>query len=211
MTVIKKIDFYDVFKGKKVIVVGPSGSLLNDCKNIDVDSYDVVCRLNSHYRMIEKHGNVIGKRLDVLFHALQPYQISEKEVKSWNNMNFHLVARIANPVYLQKVKNFGYNKKVYNIPSKLLSETRRKMKCNPSTGVLAILDAFHYEAKEVHAIGFDFYQTLYQTKKDESFRKKILDNRIGNHNPRKQLAEFKKLMRGNESFFPHGKLKELMK
>lgn len=204
-------DFNDVFQGKRVVVVGPAGCLFNDCKNIDVDSFDIVSRINGHYKMCKKHGNIIGKRTDVLYHAFESFQYDTNDIQTWNNTDTILVSRDANPVKLKRVKTMGYNKYIDNIPFKMLQKYRKELQSNPSTGVLAIFHALSFKASEVYAVGFDFYQTLYQTKNDNNLRYKIIENKIGNHNPRRQLEQFKRVMENCKNFHPIGKLKDLMK
>lgn len=199
-----------VFKDKRIIIVGPAACLSEDCKNIDIDSFDVVCRLNTHHRM-RFNNPIVGKRLDVLFHALEKFQYDKKEVEYWENNNFSLISRVHHPIRYNIIKKLGYTKKIYHIPTPILVNCRKILECNPNTGVMSIYHALHYEASEVHAIGFDFYQTLYLTKKDEKFRKEVLDNKIGNHDPKKQLKLFKKAIKEVPNFYPHGKLKELLK
>jgi hypothetical protein len=204
-------DFSKVFEGKTAIVVGPAGCLLNDCQKLDVDSFDIVCRLNGHHRMCKKHGDIIGTRTDILYHAFEGFQYSADDVKEWVDSGLILVARNPQVNKLARVRKLGFDRYIDNIPSTMITKYKRELKCNPSTGVLAIFHALHFGASEVHAVGFDFYQTLYQTQKNEATRRKILNNKVGNHHPRKQLIEFKRVMKTCKNFFPHGKMKELMK
>lgn len=204
-------NFNDVFQGKRTIIVGPAACLLKDCEKIDVDSFDIVCRLNSHYKMCNKYGDNIGKRTDVLYHAFESFQYNSTDITLWNNSNIILVSRDANPVKLKRLKKMGCEKYIDNIPFKMLQKYKKELQSNPNTGILAIFHALAFKASEVHAVGFDFYQTLYQTKNDNNLRHKIIENKVGNHNPRRQLEQFKRVMRNCKNFYPIGKMKELMK
>ena len=64
-------DIATLLDGKNVIIVGPSSNVLSDCSGIDVDSYDIVVRVNSHQEHLKKHKEM-GKRTDISYHCMNP-------------------------------------------------------------------------------------------------------------------------------------------
>src|SRR3989344_7730832 len=60
-----------MFKGKRVILVGPSVSLKNSNMGTIIDSYDVVCRIKKSYPVDPKDHKDLGTRTDVLVSHLK--------------------------------------------------------------------------------------------------------------------------------------------
>jgi hypothetical protein len=210
--------FSDYLKDKNIIIVGPSQHVYDDCKEIDVNSYDVIVRLNKHFKYKPGDHKIVGKRTDVLYHCLNQDQINLEDLKLIKSNNIRLITRneineknIKNP----KIGNFiSLNKKVnldYDcIPYDFFKDLKTKLKCNPSTGVLTIMHLLSFEIKSLTVVGFDFYETLYFNKKDDKFLKTIQTNKVAGHNPKSQLAFIKDVYKNDERFKAVGRLKTIL-
>jgi hypothetical protein len=94
------------------------------------------------------------------------------------------------------------------IPHKRKMEYLSILHSNPSTGIMFILYLLSFKVKSVTVAGFDFYESLYLHKSNDSLLKQINDNKIGNHNPKVQFEYFKKCMKHEKRFIPVGRLKK---
>jgi len=210
-------DLNKYFNSKSIIIVGPSATVKDDCKEIDVNSYDIVCRLNNHWRYRKGDHNYVGKRTDVIYHCLNSNQIDKKDLEFIKNNNITLVTRneIEKTKDNKKIKNFlflneGINCPYESIPKDHFDSLKEEMKCNPSTGVLVISHILSFDIKSLTVVGFDFYRTLYMYKTDNAFLKKIQEGKISNHKPDIQLKYIKDIYKQDKRLIPIGKLKELL-
>lgn len=61
----------DYLKGKRIIIVGPSPSLLKFNKGSFIDSFDVVCRIKKSFPVQKDMESKLGKRTDILISHLK--------------------------------------------------------------------------------------------------------------------------------------------
>jgi len=201
----------DFYKDKKVIVIGPSEGAPKEVEQVNLDDYDYVIRLNDHFYDSDKHG--LGKRTDIIYHSLLSGQYNKDHLTYLIKHNIKLIARYCSP----NKKIDGYLRMCGDETPDwyLFNEGRAKrcpivLKCCPSTGILAIYDALTDGAKEVAALGFDFYETFYTERPIETMKPKSISRIInGNHRPATQLRNFTKWAMCNRRFNPIGRFKEL--
>jgi len=69
-----------IFKGKKVALVGNAESLLSQDKGSDIDSHDIVCRINLGPNLCgtKSHGN----KTDVLFFSMPEWATDDDKLNS---------------------------------------------------------------------------------------------------------------------------------
>jgi hypothetical protein len=209
-------EFSNKVRGKKVLVIGPAKCVLDDLKNIKVDDFDYICRLNLHWRIPKADQEILGNRTDILYHCFNIDQYSVDDIYKWKqDENLMLISRDCPifhksyrkiQVFAERNKNVGL--KYASIPNSFFKKYQRKFKgINPSTGVIAILHLCSLDAI-VYAVGFDFYQTLYWNKTDD---KQLINIHKTDHKPKQQLRYFKKEIKKFKKFTALGKLKELLK
>ena len=87
------IKYSEYVADKDVIVIGPAACVADDCDGIDVDSYDLICRLNWHWRVPKDMTRVLGSRTDILYHCFNGEQFSEADIGIWKERRFRVVAR----------------------------------------------------------------------------------------------------------------------
>lgn len=205
-------------RNKNVIIVGPAACLLDDAKLVDIGSYDIVCKLNDHWRVQPENFELLTRRTDLIVHCMGTNQYSVADLRLWKSRNIKVLSTIdfkhpgmAAHDKTQKFRltNQGVGLKLDFIPHRYKLDYQKVLKTNPSTGVMAILYLLDSGAKSVTTVGFDFYDTLYHDYKNENLLKNIQDNKVGNHNPNTQIVNFKKYVKKyGVRFKPVGKLKE---
>ena len=162
-------------ENKKICLIGNAKSIFNTEK--DIDSYDVVCRMNRGYP--KGSGKYIGSRTDVLFISTNPdiEQFKPKFIV-WCTPRI----KVLDLELKEKYKNiFSY----YNIKDWEDLYDKLDKKYRPSTGLMAIDFLIKYtKFKELHIYGFDFFKT--ESWYDQTFMS-------GSHNPefeRRIINEF---------------------
>ena len=77
-------DFLDFVKGKSVALVGPAMYLQGSKYGRDIDSYDIVARINRGVELVDFFGEDIGKKTDIVYSCLieKPANAGKIEVDS---------------------------------------------------------------------------------------------------------------------------------
>jgi len=154
----KSLDEIQEFcKGKDICLPGNANSILKEKK--DIDSFDVVCRMNRGTPRGKEA--FIGSRTDILFLSTG---MSGENIRSSFKPRFVIwmteCNRLAKPWVLENA--------IQN-PGKDWRELQKQLGMNPSTGFLA-LNFFlkRIDFKSLTIYGFDFFETKtwYNTKID---------------------------------------------
>jgi hypothetical protein len=164
-------DFADFVKGKRCIVLAPSGFLKGQGENSRrfIESFDVVVK-NTNMCEIDDQDGELGKRCDIWYGwpATEEWELSIESLQQQNIKYIRLHSNADNyknalekhlPNFMQKV---SYHKISYSIVEHArYSELVTTLNCIPFTGVLAIYDLLANGASKVFAYGHDFYRTGY--------------------------------------------------
>tara|TARA_Y200000002_G_scaffold271729_1_gene226234 strand:- start:14189 stop:14911 length:723 start_codon:yes stop_codon:yes gene_type:complete len=201
----------DFLKDKKVILVGPSESLLKNKNKEFIESFDVIVRVNRGIEPTDKYEEYIGERTDILYNCMLEHPdnggiidadyFSCKKVKFvvyHPEVDFYGKALNKDPSHLkpttiQKLKNNNIylNKINFEFYNKISSQ----VKCRPNTGYIAIFDLLNYDVKELYITGFTFYLDKFmpgykdQVDKEEFKSKCFVSQR---HNQKNLWAFLKK-------------------
>ncbi|MDA7794004.1 glycosyltransferase family 29 protein, partial [Glaciecola sp.] len=65
--------YNDLLKDKRVIIVGPSPSLVGSGKGKEIDDYDIVIRINKGFPIEEGMESDLGSRTDIHYHCLHTH------------------------------------------------------------------------------------------------------------------------------------------
>lgn len=203
----------NVFKGKKVAVIGAADSAFEKENGNYIDSFDVIVRVNKapHSWSPEK-AKFIGSRTDVLFHSFY-----ENTDSGGGPIDFELYAEqgiqfIVNPnnnikglrTHLNYFKRNLNNKITYFLPRRLC----KKMTVDfgiiiPTVGYSALYTVLNSKCKEVFITGFTFFKTPYANDYREHLKdKKANENHLkkqGIHDPGLEFILFKKELNKRES------------
>jgi hypothetical protein len=204
--VVEHKKFTELFTDKLVLIVGPSKNATKELENTSIDEYDVVCRLNWHYKNKE--------RTDAVYHCLNHDQYDVDDLKELKEKNITLITRddIHSHGGSGKIADLNHRNKetgipFYCVPDDLMRKYRKSLDCNPNTGTIAILHILSWRPEKLTAVGFDFYETLYEDKDDEEFLQELHEGKF-DHNPQTQFENFKNEIKKFDNFEPLGRLKE---
>lgn len=162
----------NLFANKKVALVGNSIGLENDVCGDEIDSHDIVCRINKGL-LNTNNTKVFGGRTDILFYS--DYRVIADVLDS-TPLDTKLICNLSNPKYVflnydtyiihENFKNYvrkitGYKE----LPAK---------KYWPSNGLTAICLILQQKPKKISLYGFDWNRnrTFYHSRKKTSRRHK---------------------------------------
>lgn len=157
-SVEKKFSKY--LENKRVVVVGPSSTVVGENQGKEIESFDVVVRLNFQWPVADELVKDIGSRMDVLYHCCNAdYFISDMFVEEFSQTKF---ACFQNNIDSRILRFYCKNK---NIPVLDVSAEYEKLNNNLqveiNTGLVAINHLLKYPLKELGIYGITFYQTPY--------------------------------------------------
>lgn len=175
--IIKKLE------GKNVCLVGNSTALLNLNKGEEIDSYDVVCRINLGWD-VSSHRKALGDKVNILFINSYYSQFGKPdsfhELKNQNVKKLSLdVAKTLHSKYKTlfcqvssvnkkggefTISKFPLNirEKCYYFPDGNRRQCEVKYEIEPSCGLQIIHYLIEYNpdiVSSLHLYGFDFKQT----------------------------------------------------
>lgn len=209
-------DLLSIVKGKRVVIVGPSPYLVGTSSGKDINSYDVVCRVNDIVPPLKLRDDY-GDRTDIIFHncgtrwmdgfrkKIAKYSEEFKKIKmgsclaikSEGNQNNYL--DWPNDYVSDVVKNFEFIN-MHKIPFYWVGvedykKLHQAISVEPSQGVLAIAVLAQYPLKELAIKGFTFY--LEGQNYDQAYFPEYREDYSGSigHNMHPQLSFFKNLLK----------------
>jgi len=193
-------NYEDIFRGKKVAIIGPSPSIYNE-ENGDYieENYDLIVRINKQWRHDQDLNKYIGKRTDILYNCMNPSEecggiMNIKHAKE-QNLNliidpimfghhmsntrdhiFHGIKRVNFYVifHLNNQNNIPFG--MINMDKYIKWDNQANTRIN--TGLLAILDVLSSDAKEVYIKGFTFFKDGYIS----NYRNKIAGKETNEEN-----------------------------
>jgi len=153
-----------IFKNKKVALVGNAESLVSQQKGSDIDSHDIVCRINLGPTLCGtgSHGN----KTDVLFFSMPEWATTDDKLP--NQVTKIHTGHCFNPCFMshQERQNFTpsiktdyfFTKEKFIFLKKQIGYTRHKTW--PSTGATAFFMCLEANPKELNLYGFDFKKSF---------------------------------------------------
>lgn len=153
----------DIFlKNKRVIIVGPSESLLIHSTKEFIHSFDIIVRINDSVNTTLIHEQKIGNRCDILYHCLN------EDMGYGGIINVELLKKI-NTQYIfypptcdmkecdqLKISNLKKFLKLQQININDWNLLSKKINTKPNLGFFAIFDLLMYDIKELFITGFTF-------------------------------------------------------
>ena len=206
--------FLDYLEDKTVALVGPAASTKGSGNGAEIDTYDIVCRLNKHSATQQKYAADIGTRSNVLFTTPNTFKYNKKagyrvfDMETIKNLNIDwcvstLPIEHTSRKHYEKgayiTKNLqmqieGAGIKFQAVPLEFRKNLHAKVRV-PSTGLSAIVYLLTAKIKKLKVFGMDFYATKMPYMEDYKpaigniSRKEIMEKLRKNntHNP---CAEF---------------------
>jgi len=134
--------------GKQIALVGNAKSLFSKHQGSEIDSKEVVCRINAGCEIIDSEHQ--GIRTDLGF--LSPPNIFKSICES--NPSFTIIH--ATSLQREEPYNIGFE----CIPKELNDEMYLKLKVRrPSTGIFVLNYLLSFKPSKIYCFGFDFKKT----------------------------------------------------
>lgn len=182
----------DVFKGKRVAVIGAADSAFEKENGEYIDSFDIIVRLNKapHSWSAEK-AKYIGSRTDILFHSFYEntesgggpidFQLYEQQgIRFIVNPNHNIKGLRTHLNYFKRNLN---NKTTYFLPRRFYEKMTVDFgKIIPTVGYSALYAVLNSKFKEVFITGFTFFKTPYAN----DYRDHLKDMEANENHLRKQ-------------------------
>ena len=161
------------FRGKRVIIIGPAETVLDDLSGSVVDEYDVVVRLNNGITLAETRPEVLGKRTDLLIHNLRETgarsagsipsaYLKDKNVgllvfPHWHSSRQRKMFRAK-----EAALKAEHGPEIRVLPPSIISGLKRALNDrSPTIGMSACVFFLGSPAAEVAIHGFTFFETAY--------------------------------------------------
>jgi hypothetical protein len=207
----------DVFKGKRVAVIGAADSAFEKENGDYIDTFDVIVRVNKapHSWSPEK-AKFIGSRTDVLFHSFYEnsdsgggpidFELYEQQgIQFIVNPNYNIKGLMTHLNYYKRNLN---NKITYLLPRRFYEKMIVDFgEIIPTVGYSALYTVLNSKCKEVFITGFTFFKTPYANDyRDHLKDMKANENHLrkqGIHDPDLEFELFKKELNKGE----HGHIK----
>ncbi len=168
-------DYFQFIKDKRVILVGPAGYMVGSGMGKEIDSYDVIIRMNLSCPVAEELKPDIGSRTDALYHlVLRRHQLNARpdlfkwhtrdEIRSWKADGVKwVVLKLSrtNPEVKRFMPVIGDIIPWTTIKKSDLDHVKRKANTGPNMGPVAMYHILAAGAKSLHVVGCDFHQTGY--------------------------------------------------
>lgn len=170
---------HDLFRGKRVIIVGPAQTVYDDLKDTDVDGFDVVVRMNSGLTLAKRNQAVLGTRTDVLFHNLNEDGVRSATAIPVEVLHTHGVRFCVFPhwsfkgskarVYRKQQELEGSGIALRVPPVRFCSRLRHDLDDHqPTVGTSAIMFFLACDVTELAIHGFTFFETPYAPTYNDS-------------------------------------------
>ena len=163
----------EAFRGRRVVIIGPAETVIEELENVDVDTFDVVVRLNNGLGLSAADPPTLGRRTDILVHnlredgdrsagaipvsVLRAYQVGQVVYPHWRTPKLR---RIYKAKQAELRRDNGPPLRL--IPPSIMVKLRSEIGDRPPTvGVSAIAFFLASPVAELAIYGFTFFETPY--------------------------------------------------
>lgn len=178
---------YDLMAGKDIVIVGPADTATKYYSGEEIDTFDVVVRVNSSLDLVENLEGSIGRRTDILYHNL-------KETGERSTGEIRLPALVGQKTRMiicptptdEKLagilkKQLKLKRAIKDFPELKFLQVRATSRfefvdlCErlggfwPTTGLACIYSVLQSQASSVTITGFTFYTSGYSGGYKQSF------------------------------------------
>lgn len=167
---MNEIEFSNLVKSKKVVIVGPADYVDN---HKTIQSYDIIIRLNRGIGM-ESTGKC-GDRTDILYHAVCTNPENGGPLPEKNTTHVRFAYPYCKPGEICSFKRSGTIREFHTVKPQLKTYNNYSIipkekyiefehlcdKSRPNTGMVAILDMLSLDIEELYITGFTLFQSNY--------------------------------------------------
>lgn len=163
----------DLFKDKKVALVGPAQYMTRLELGKEINEHDTIVRINRSWESIDVYSKNIGNRTDVLYSCLIEKQANAGiiDINAYRTRNIKLVCappasnmkglsdatRFHDLIDIEKIKKLSTYIPIRLIDHHFHNNLSKSVDCRPNTGFVAIYDILRMDPKELSIYGFSFY------------------------------------------------------
>lgn len=167
------MNFNDYIRSKKVAIVGPAEYMTGCNLGQEIDSHDVVVRINRSIELCEKYKDDIGERTDILYSCLIEKSANAGKINpdSYKSLGIEWVcippkSSIQGIAVDNSISEYASNSKLIKLKEvvktrvvdyKLNNKIANKIMCRPNTGYIAIFDLLNSNPSQLSIYGFSFY------------------------------------------------------
>jgi|GEM_PF-2342451 len=210
-----EVEFYQLIKGKRVVIVGPGSHLIGSGQGGLIDRYDLVVRLNHMWPMDEGLHQDLGSKMDVLYHCAN----SDFDVRGLFTKEFKDTLFICHEIGIQTSQLLSsahdFSIPTLNVTPTYLTLARICRTC-PNTGTAAIYHLLGGDIRELYITGMTFFQEpYYPTYRGKGNQNRHWQNgkspsQIGSHAIDRQNEFLAPLLRNDPRVRLDKKLKEIL-
>jgi len=166
--------YQDFITGKSVAIVGPAAYMAGSGLGDEIDSHDVVVRINRSIETIDEFEKDIGRRCDILYSCLietpmQAGTIDPKYLRDRYDIKYICAPpassmagiapepRFHDMIDLKKLAKIREYIPVRLVDNVFHTNLASFVNCRPNTGFLAIYDLMVLRPSKLSVYGFSFY------------------------------------------------------
>lgn len=178
---IKIFDPRELFRNKKIAIIGPADSAYEKENGSYIDSFDYVIRINKAPHSWTKEKSIyIGSKSNILFHSFFENNTSGGGLINLNlykniGVKYLVNPRTTFPSYRRTFnffRKYKTNTKVYHLPKSFYKGMVAPFgKLRPTVGYMALYSALNSGCDFLFISGFTFFKTPYAS----GYRDNLLD------------------------------------
>jgi len=211
--------FKDLFKGKKIAIVGPADTAYKFKNGSLIDSCDLVVRFNNNYLLVDpddaEKTSRIGSKTDIIFHIFK-HNKDNPAVLDIDKLDKQGLLKIISILHDSKTRLIGQRghrglrifmknnrkflaDKLYLMPENYYKNIYNDLGSKPTVGHIAITTILECMPSSVFITGFSFFTTSYArgyreyTTTEDQLRR--FDKNIKGHDPANELRYFAELLK----------------
>lgn len=224
----KRNEYEKFLKGKRVCLVGPAPtvkniqhdpSVENSTQVENIESYDLIVRLNKSLPMPDSLKEFVGERTNILYNCMSP----DPESGGYIDIDYlkpkidWLVSSLPEKSpFTVDIRSFrARNRDRLNFTTPDLNyfnQVSKEMNTRPNTGVMAILDLLSCDIEELYITGITFfrggYAREYRDYSEEQVMRRMATH--GNHHQAPQIEYMKNILRNDSRVKMDKYLKEIV-
>ena len=212
MTIFKhykkhQMEYENFLRHKRVALVGPSKSALQEKNGSYIDSHDIVVRIKNAIPAINGQEEYLGSRTDVIYNVFSRGALSLSEFKLDNVLFICCptpITRRLTPHFFKVFEktNNGYSfyekYKIRLMKEEVYKTLASQVKKKPNAGTGTIWDLLQFEINELYITGIDFFRSDYQKSylKTHNIRlnnAEYIKSTLKGHDPDTQYLWFKQV------------------
>tara|TARA_R100000152_G_C6742631_1_gene166387 strand:+ start:257 stop:982 length:726 start_codon:yes stop_codon:yes gene_type:complete len=167
------MNYKDYLEDKSVALIGPAKYLENFNFGKEIDSHDIVVRINRGIELVEKIPEKVGSRSDILWSCLieKPANAGKIDVEKLKTLGVKYIccppksnfAGISTSTVFHemidsnKMKNVNKQIPIRICEAEFHTWLAKKISSRPNTGFLSIYDFLRFDIKKLSIYGFSFY------------------------------------------------------